>query len=65
MGEYGGGDGKIAVAQAAEDKVGVKHVAVIDLQRDQTELVALRHRADADLKRNQPGMVDEAAQHFE
>ena len=54
LGEYGSGNGKIAVAQASEGKVGVKHVAIVDFQREQTELVAFWHCADANLERYQP-----------
>ena len=65
FGEYRGGDGKIAAAQSAEHKICLRDVAVVDFARDEIKLVAVRHGADGDLKRDQSGVADEASQHFE
>jgi hypothetical protein len=41
---------QITVAQPAEDKIGIRYVAIVNLARDQAELVTFRHGADAKLE---------------
>src|SRR3954447_7816448 len=60
-----GGDRQVAGAQLSENEGCTWDVAVVDVARDKAKLVVLGHRPDPDLKRDQIGMGNEAAQELE
>ena len=55
----------MAGTQLTQNEIGARDVPVIDIARDQAELVATWHRADANLEGDQIGVRHQPAQQFE